>query len=67
MGSFETDQNPIESEERKVPKWSKTMDGIKEWRDWWINEGRHKRQRMLVERAEEQKRKYRERRNSRKS
>ncbi|MFS7928248.1 hypothetical protein Hanom_Chr04g00318571 [Helianthus anomalus] len=40
MGKFETDQTPIESEERKITKWSKTMDGIKEWREWWINEGR---------------------------
>ncbi|MFS7904779.1 hypothetical protein Hanom_Chr01g00040021 [Helianthus anomalus] len=62
MGSFEIHQTPIESEERKIPRWSKTMDGIKEKRERWINEGRHKRKRMLAERAEERKIKYRERR-----
>ncbi|MFS7987162.1 hypothetical protein Hanom_Chr11g01019211 [Helianthus anomalus] len=25
-----TDQTPIEKEERKIPKWSKSLDGIKE-------------------------------------
>ncbi|MFS7912588.1 hypothetical protein Hanom_Chr02g00131731 [Helianthus anomalus] len=64
LGSFETNQTPIESEERKIPRWSKSMDGIKEKYEWWINEGRHERKRMLAERAEERerKRKYRERR-----
>ncbi|MFS7960793.1 hypothetical protein Hanom_Chr08g00707191 [Helianthus anomalus] len=62
MGKFETDQTPIESEERKIPRWSKMMDGIKEWREWWINEGRHKRKEILAQRAEERKQKYRERR-----
>ncbi|MFS7912957.1 hypothetical protein Hanom_Chr02g00136031 [Helianthus anomalus] len=38
-----TDQTPIEKEERKIPRWSKARDGDKEYRESWINVGRHKR------------------------
>ncbi|MFS7912637.1 hypothetical protein Hanom_Chr02g00132261 [Helianthus anomalus] len=60
-----TGQTPIESEERKIPKRTTTMDGIKEKREWWIKVGRHKRQQMLAKRAPECKRKNKEKRDSR--
>ncbi|KAJ0615021.1 hypothetical protein HanIR_Chr02g0069231 [Helianthus annuus] len=60
-----TDQTPIESEENKIPKWDRKRDGDPEYRKWWINEGRHKRRRMLEERAEQRRQKAKERRRNR--
>ncbi|MFS8022452.1 hypothetical protein Hanom_Chr16g01439591 [Helianthus anomalus] len=47
-----TDQTPIEKEENKNPKWDRKRDGDPVYRNWWINEGRHLRRRMLEEKAE---------------
>ncbi|MFS7986721.1 hypothetical protein Hanom_Chr11g01013631 [Helianthus anomalus] len=62
MGQFDTDQTLIESEEHKFPKWSKSLDGIKEYREWWINKGRHERKEKLAQREAERKQKLKERR-----
>ncbi|MFS7906014.1 hypothetical protein Hanom_Chr01g00054411 [Helianthus anomalus] len=47
-----TDQTAIESEENKIPKWDRKRDGDPVYRNWWLTEGRHKRRRMLEEKAE---------------
>ncbi|MFS7986852.1 hypothetical protein Hanom_Chr11g01015141 [Helianthus anomalus] len=35
----ETDQTPIESQENRIPRWSKAKNGDPEYRKWWINTG----------------------------
>ncbi|MFS8021209.1 hypothetical protein Hanom_Chr16g01424771 [Helianthus anomalus] len=62
-----TDQTPIEKAERKIPRWSKARDGDRVYREWWINVGRHLRQRMFEEHKEERRRKEKERRRNRKA
>ncbi|MFS7954110.1 hypothetical protein Hanom_Chr07g00626471 [Helianthus anomalus] len=62
----DTDQTSIESQEKKIPRWSKARDGDPEYRKWWNETGRPLRRRMLEERKEERRRKVRDRRRNRK-
>ncbi|MFS7919534.1 hypothetical protein Hanom_Chr03g00213781 [Helianthus anomalus] len=66
MGQYDTDQTPIEKEEIKIPRWSKSLVGIKKYREWWITKGRFERKEKLAQREEERKRKLRERRYNKK-
>ncbi|MFS7961621.1 hypothetical protein Hanom_Chr08g00717271 [Helianthus anomalus] len=47
-----TYQTPVESEGNKIHKWDRKRNGDLVYRKWWIDEGRHKRRRMLKERDE---------------
>ncbi|MFS8022687.1 hypothetical protein Hanom_Chr16g01442431 [Helianthus anomalus] len=62
-----TDQTPIEKEENKIPKWDRKRDGDPVYRNWWINEGRHLRRRLLEEKAEKRRHGAKERRRNMKN
>ncbi|MFS7905015.1 hypothetical protein Hanom_Chr01g00042791 [Helianthus anomalus] len=66
IGQFDTDQTPIEKEERKIPRWSKLLDGCKEYREWGLTKGRFERREKLAQREAGRKQKRSERRYNKK-
>ncbi|MFS7904763.1 hypothetical protein Hanom_Chr01g00039821 [Helianthus anomalus] len=62
-----TDQTPIESEEKKIPRWDKKRDADPEYKNYWNKIERPMRLKMLAEKEEKRRQKARESRRSRKT